>query len=115
MKLVIAILTIILWGCSNTGYQFAKVDRKCKFNQEQKEMAWRNVVSHVRSEFPDHAKFCELNEQSKNQEFLVVEGECRIYLGCASQVDGEVLLHGDMLVVVDENTQKAIRAYGVKW
>ena len=78
-------------------------------------MAWRNVVSYVRSEFPDHAKFCDLSGQSKNQNFLVVEGECRTYLGCSNEVNGEVLLHGDMLVVVDEQSQKVIKAYGVKW
>ena len=115
MKLLISILIIMLSGCSHTKDHFAKVDRKCKLNQEQKEMAWRNVVSYVRSEFPDHAKFCDLSGQSKNQNFLVVEGECRTYLGCSNEVNGEVLLHGDMLVVVDEQSQKVIKAYGVKW
>jgi hypothetical protein len=115
MKLVISILVVLLWSCSNTSNQFAKADRKCNFNQEQEEIAWRNVVSYVRSELPSHAKFCALNERPKNLEFLIVEGECRIYLDCSNQVDGEVLLHGDMLVVVDEQSQKAIKAYGIKW
>ncbi len=115
MKLAIAILTIFFLGCSNTGDHFAKVERKCKFSSDQKESAWSNVITYVRSEYPDHAKYCELNESSESQEFLVVEGECRIYLGCSNQIEGEVLLHGDMLVVVDEKTQKAIKVYGVKW
>lgn len=108
-------IALFIGGCSTQGGQSAKVDRECDFSSAEQEVAWSNVLSHVRSEYPQHAMFCELEEPASQQRFLVLKGECRVYLGCSKSVDGEFLTHGDMLVVVDKKTQKVIEAYGVKW
>ncbi|UTF60124.1 hypothetical protein [Gilvimarinus sp. DA14] len=115
MKTLSIAIILFVVGCSSTNEQWATVERDCQFTSAEREAAWGNVVSHVRSEHEDHAKFCELEESSEQQSFLVVQGECRVYLGCSKTVDGEFLTHGDMLVVVDEKTQEVVRAYGVKW
>ena len=115
MKFTITLLTIFLLSCSSTGNNFAKVERECLFDQAQKLRAWSNIVTHVKSEYPRHAEFCDLNRSYSDRSFNVVDGECRIYLGCSNQVSNEVLSHGDMLVVINEETQEVIKAYGVKW
>ena len=113
-KLLIPI-TLLIAGCSAPQGDWAKVERKCNFSSQEREVAWRNVISHVRSEYPEHARFCELEESAKKQRFLVVKDECRVYLGCSKTVDGEFLTHGDMLVVINEDTREVTKAYGVKW
>lgn len=116
MNRLLLLIALLVSGCSTQGGKWAKVvDRECHFNASDQEIAWSNVISHVRSEYPKHATFCELEEPASKQRFLVVDGECRVYLGCSKAVDREFLTHGDMLVVVNEETQEVIKAYGLKW
>lgn len=115
MKKLFFAIAILFAGCTSQSDHFAKVERECNFSPAEQKRAWNNIVVHVRSEYPVHSTFCELDESAEQQSFLVVEGECRVYLGCSKNIDGEFLMHGDMLVVLDEETQEVKKAYGVKW
>ena len=115
MRLIFFSIIVFLVGCSSEKIQWAKVERKCSLSSEQKEVAWQNIVAHVSSRYPEHSNFCELDKPAEKQEFNVVNGECRIQLGCSKNVNGEFLTHGDLLVVINEFNQSVINAYGVKW
>ena len=111
----ILILLIFLTSCATQNDRLPSVDRLCNFDEKQKEIAWSNVVNSLIMNYPEHSKYCEINEPASSQTFNVVSGECRVYLGCTGTVEGHMLSHGDWVVTINEATQEVIEFHDVTW
>jgi len=69
----------------------------------------------MKSQRPKHSEYCELAEPASKQLFTLVEGQCRTYFACGKSVNGDQLLHGEIFVYINHQTQEITGIYDVAW
>lgn len=106
------ILAFALSGCVSNKYPYSKSQGVCEFSEEQNLTISQNIVTKMKTEMPDHSKYCNLE---KKFSFERVEGRCRTYLECSEKVDNTYLLHGDIFIYIDEVTLDVTGIYDVAW
>lgn len=87
----------------------------CKLTEQQKDIAWKNVIEALAEKYPEHLKYCEVKPTTYARTLVVVNGICRANVACAKTVDGVDILHGDFIMEVDETTQEVQGFIDVAW
>lgn len=115
MNKLIILTLLVLSGCASQKYPWAKSQGPCSLTEQQKSIAWNNVVEAMKSEHPKHSEYCQLEAPASHIRFSVVEGKCRTYLGCGKHLESGYLLHGDVFVYVNEATLEVTGIRDVAW
>lgn len=115
MKYLLMIAVSYFLGCANPEYPWAKSQGACNLTEKAKEKAWSNVVKTMKGIYPKYSKHCDFKQPRHNLAFELVEGKCRVYLGCSEPVGGRYILHGEKFVYISEETLEVTDIYDVAW
>ena len=96
-------------------YEPMVIGGPCNLTEQQKDIAWKNVLEAVKEKYPEHSKYCETRRSHTTKMFIVVNDVCRAYVTCVKTVDGVVVLRGKFRVEVDETTLEVRRFINVAW
>jgi len=92
--------------------KITRIQGPCDLTEQQKAVAWDNVLEALVERYPGLPKYCE-TETANN--FTIVNGVCRTHVSCLKTVDGVDVLRGDFIVELDESTQRVLKVIDATW